>query len=230
MNTIKPLYFSFNSRSSGFVQNIYKNFSSLSLCLEKCAEKYWRTLKNLFPSPEENPIATISTDIVNEGEQPTIQDTVNRTPDNIILHVSVTNLIDKYSENRTFVLGFLMALIERSERDFALSEKKWMKFHADQRDLQFPTKSITEFKQFIGERRDYCVFLDEFVGHNWAVLIRNLIRTVGMTCIVANTNTNIANLVGASQSVFSRRQGDSTDYEVWCIIFSQLNYCEFRLY
>lgn len=64
-------------------------------------------------------------------------------------------------------------------------------------------------------------FLDEFIGEPCNVLLRNLARTVGLRCIVANTNSDIGNLTGHSQSLSSR--GEMMQYQVWSVIFSFLN-------
>ncbi len=232
LNSVKPLYFSFDTPINDKVQNIYKNFSSLSKCLMNCAEKDMERLLRLSPLPDQSSITTMttttSTDTVSGRNQPTIQIPEYRDSDLMFAHISASNLTSFYSRNKSFVLGFFMALIERSEREFEQSGQKWMKFHANQRDFHFSAKSMIEFKRFVGEGRDYCVFLDEFVGIPWAVLIRNLIRAAGMICIVANTNTNIANLVGVSQSVASRNEGGTNDYIVWSLIFSLLNYTSFQ--
>jgi hypothetical protein len=65
----------------------------------------------------------------------------------------------------------------------------------------------------------FSVFLDEFSSEDWCVFSRNLARAAELPCIVANTNTQITNLVGQKVS------GSRTDYpnEVWSVIFTRLN-------
>lgn len=63
--------------------------------------------------------------------------------------------------------------------------------------------------------------MDEFDSNPFAILFRNLVRAVGMTCILANTDTTIANLSGSASQ--------QEEYDVWSILFTQMNSLSFQL-
>ena len=51
---------------------------------------------------------------------------------------------------------------------------------------------------------------------NWATYVRNFARAIGLTCLVANTNTKVSNLVG------SENCRGSSDFFIWSIVIISL--------
>lgn len=76
--------------------------------------------------------------------------------------------------------------------------------------------SIEKIKKQPKFFKGFVLFLDEFVSSKWATYIRNLARSIGLTCLVANTNTRVANLVGTESC------SGSTDLRIWSIVITSL--------
>lgn len=137
--------------------------------------------------------------------------------------VTATDLKGKYRSNPLFVLGFFLNVMKQYEAKSAESSQplKWMEFYATGLS-SFDCNPIS-VEQFIEKKRSinvrFCVFLDEFLFDSWSAFVRNLARAVGLTCVVSNTNTNIANLVVKSSSM-SRSNGLE---EAWCLVFRRLD-------
>lgn len=101
-----------------------------------------------------------------------------------------------------------------------------MRFHAERDSFTYSAISIQEIyamnPEFLKKvRTKYYLFLDEFVGHYWTILIRNLACCLLIGTIVANTNSDIANLIGKLHSGASRGvwsfvvvKLDKTDWEI----------------
>ena len=203
----RPLYFSLDQSNFGCTQYIYSNFISLSKCLEVSAKKDFETFKKEFDP--------ISPELFEKKDGKYIN------ASQIYIHMNARNLILSFGETEFLILGFIMKLLEDSEENFESSKKYWPRFHAERKSFTFSGKTIKEFMLYSANlENQYCIFLDEFIGNEWAVLIRNLARAVGLPCIVANTNSDIANLTGINQSCASREEGR---IDVWSIIFTRLN-------
>ena len=140
---------------------------------------------------------------------------------------------NKLSNNESFAnikywtIGFLMKLVEEGNtlyKDESTNGETWMEFHAHRRDdrskFYFSPMSISDARKRSHEFEKYFLFLDEFVGHPWAVIVRNLARAIGLSGIVANTNSDIGNLSGYEQAGSS---GDDDKNEAWSMIVTLLN-------
>lgn len=142
-------------------------------------------------------------------------------------YISTTLLSSQRNQIPSLVLGFLYKIMEM-DINFKFPENEesglsWMSHHAQRPSFMFEKLSISEFKEKIGmdlRFKNYFVFLDEFKAFDWAVFVRNLIRAVGMWCIVASTNTQIANLTGIDAAT---RDDHELKYPpVWCLIQLEL--------
>ena len=197
IDSVRPLYFALNqyeTDDSLNIQQIYLNFESLNLAIQKFSEKDIETIKSILKLNELN-----------------------------YQHIAGGQLKTKYSNTPFWILGFLAALIMDAESNFDQNApgNNWMKFHAHRKNLKIVPTTIEKFQETIQSKcSGYCLFLDEFIGINWAVLIRNLARVIGLRCIVANTNTEIANITGKAQSLMSRTELNN----VWSIVITRLNY------
>ncbi len=61
--------------------------------------------------------------------------------------------------------------------------------------LYFTTfDGLNDFKAKIPQLEPCCIFLDEFSSDNWSVFARDLARAAGLSCIVVNPTSRIANL------------------------------------
>ena len=152
----------------------------------------------------------------------------------IYARVSCTSLLKDFKDKKFFTLGLLIALMEDAESKYnennvskLISGKKmsWIEFFAkrddERKEFYFSAVSIDEAIKKKKLFKKYFLFLDEFVGFPWSVLVRNICRAIGMRVLVANTNSDIANLTGKSQEGFSSRE--SGILEVWSIIVTRLN-------
>lgn len=171
-----------------------------------------------------------------EVVNPDTEDISNPTPKmsfkdlgGIYAEISVNKLSnhESYKDVKYFTLGFLMKLAEEGNALFVDDEtsgQSWMEFHAhrggDRSELYYSAISISEARAKRDVFEKYFLFLDEFVGHPWAVLIRNLARAIGLGTIVANTNSDIGNLTGYAQAASS---GDEANYVAWSYIVTKLN-------
>ena len=100
-----------------------------------------------------------------------------------------------------------MKLIEDAENNYNSANENWMRFYVNRKSFYYSSKTPNEFKSFISKLSNkYCLFLDEFTGKTGSVLIRNLARGAILKCIVANANSDIANLTGQAQSSASRTE------------------------
>ena len=63
---------------------------------------------------------------------------------------------------------------------------------------------------FLGEQLlNFVLFLDEFPDNDnfsYVLFLRNLARVIGIPCVLAATNSNVANLVGISENFASRQE------------------------
>ncbi len=108
---------------------------------------------------------------------------------------SLTRLQDEFSGAKFQTLGFLKELIDLGA--FTKGSDSWMTFHSHRPDFLFGGATIAEMK---GQFKGFILFLDEFNISKENTLLRNLARAVDMPCIVANTNTKIANLGGSGSN------------------------------
>ena len=159
--------------------------------------------------------------------------------DCILENIGSHNLEEKFRGVKFFTLGFLIKLIEDSELAEKVElkngmDKDWMKFHAERDTFSYSAKSIDDIKEMDPEfleiiRTKYFLFLDEFVakegGGYWAVLVRNLARCLEMGVVVANTNSDISNLIGKVHAGGSR----SGRSNVWSFVVVKLDKTDWEL-
>jgi hypothetical protein len=149
--------------------------------------------------------------------------------------ISADNLFSSFKNQKFFTLGFIVALMEEAEDNYDKNynsdlipgaKKSWMEFYSqregERSEFYFDAISINDVlqKKNLFKKKKYFLFLDEFSGFPWAVLIRNLIRAIGMRVCVANTSSDITNLAGKSHASSSRGTGI---LEVWSIVVVRLN-------
>jgi hypothetical protein len=169
-------------------QLIYKNFASLSDSLEAFARSDVRDMLN-------------------------VQSRLNGL-------ISASDIESCFQNVKLRTLGFLVALVKESCDNFKQSNLPWMKYHAQRPDFEFMPLSYSEFLTMSKNKNlftGFCLFLDEFMDHDWSVFIRNLARKIGLTCVVANTNSRIGNLVG------SHRSSGSSNARVWSFVVTRLD-------
>lgn len=210
-HVVRPLYFALkqtsNRAGAQISQTIYLNFASLNTCIENFAEKDLALIRRMYP-------------------------TNDALRDSFAKYSEITSeaLKTKHCDTKFLVLGLFAHLIKEANEYYAveIAERarprrlNWMEFYARRRENTFISAiSMNEIERKYGASffRKYCLFLDEFVGDDWAVYIRNLSRTIGLISIVSNTNTEIANITGKLQSSISRGEAD----KVWSILFTRLN-------
>jgi hypothetical protein len=144
-----------------------------------------------------------------------LADLTNQYPQGI--SIGAKSIKTSLSRFPSRVLGFLLALIDDAQSNEIQVDSSWMRYHATRPDFSFRRLSINDiecrpsnlFKGFV-------LFLDEFVTSNWAIYVRNLARAVGLSCLVANTNSKVANLVG------SENCSGSSDLSIWSIVVISL--------
>lgn len=204
IDKIRPLYFALDY-SNVSKQNIYKKFDELNFAIKEAAEEDYRTILTKFKEPK--------------GAM--------TEEDYILKNISSDNLENNFLEVKMFTLGLLIKLIEDSE----LGEEKlengteWMRFHSERDRFSYTALSINDitekgpiFLEMI--KTKYYLFLDEFVAEGyWAVLVRNLARCIEMAVVVANTNSDISNLIGKVHVGGSR----SDENDLWSFVIIKLD-------
>jgi len=122
------------------------------------------------------------------------------------------NLKNDYRSTQFLTLGFLMKLVEQSSHYPAT--QSWMEFHSRRPGFTFTSKSLSQVGNIF---EGYTLMLDEFKAEAPMSFLRNLARAVGLTCVVANTNTRIANVVGRTSS------SGSSKNSVWSFVLTRLD-------
>ena len=89
-----------------------------------------------------------------------------------------------------------------------------MRFHAERPGFEFQARSINTVPT--GFFNEFFLFLDEFVGNDTGLYLRNLARVSNLRCLVSNTNTRIANLTMGLAS-----GGDGPT--LWSLVINRLN-------
>ena len=115
-----------------------------------------------------------------------------------------------------WVLGLLQALQAHFENLLSSPPETWMSFYAAEFSLSFKQVSLRTFIAHPSLKK-FCLFLDEFKADNWAVFVRNLSRAAGLRCIVSNTNTRIANVIGRDTA------SGAAAKIVWAVVIGRLN-------
>ena len=124
------------------------------------------------------------------------------------------------------LLRHTRAKLQKLNETAALSggeEATWMEALAKVDDFSYAPMSIEKFRSEFPSP-DFCVFLDEFLSDPWCVYVRNLARYLKVPCIVSNTNTNIANLVGVAHASrgpdpVTDARGTFEEVDAWSLIF-----------
>ena len=138
---------------------------------------------------------------------------------NRISSPSTAQLLSNYCDKPLAVLGFFREVIEQgiAARRKSPENFNWMYFYARQlKPFKCWQVTINEFKDLLSGWKNevrcasYCVFLDDFTVSCWTIFVRNLARAVGLSCIVSNTQAEIADLVWKSDD-------RSTEPNCWCL-------------
>lgn len=189
-----PLYFVFNDR-----QYLYENFHPLTKTLIECAD----------------------------ADMNTIGVTTELNDSAIAKERLSTGYLSSYCEHvDMYVLGLFKSLIElATDQRESYRDIGWMKFLAKIDRLLCPPISLKDFSSFVSTKgpMKFVPFLDEFKRDNRCVFVRNISRAVGLRCVVANTNTNITNLVGPR--TFSRQDEEA----VWALVITKLDSANFAV-
>ncbi len=200
LEAVKPLYFPLSKAvpsSHRASQFIYNNYSGLAVALSNVAQADEVYLKDLARQ------RGIDFSDANGAR------------------ITDASSLEKFSNAPLWTLGFLVGLLEYLNQKFAAHpDKPWMELLADEMEFGYTQYSIEEIRG-LGCFDGTCVFLDEFVAEPWALLVRNLCRLLNVNCVVANTNAQVANLVGKEST--SVGSGD----HVWSIVFNKLNWSTF---
>ncbi len=144
--------------------------------------------------------------------------------------ISASDLLDQYNDKGLFVLGFILQIMKKAERDLptflqsSVEEeglRSWMGFYANELGgFDCSPVSIAKFqKESARLIIPFCVFLDEFLTDPWCGYVCNLILAVGCTCIVSNTNASITNL-SVKDTKSSRTIGVN---QGWSLVFRRLD-------
>lgn len=126
---------------------------------------------------------------------------------------SIKNTLNNYPSR---VLGFLAALAEDARRPQVQNHSSWMRYHSIRPSFSFERIRISDVENLADRFKGFVLFLDEFVGTPWAIYVRNFARAIGLTCLVANTNTKVANLVG------SENTSGASGFIIWSIVITSL--------
>lgn len=205
LEKVRPLYFTLGATYEGesqSTQKIYLNFEELNGYIEEFAlEDVGAVLKQ-----SRHNINVVGKSISNDAP--------------ILQRLTAKNLKKKHGNLKLSTLGFLVHLVKDAKHNYDTQNidfrPSWLKYHAERNNFEFKPVAIDDIQK--GFFDGYCLFLDEFRGHNWAVYIRNLARAVGLRCVVSNTNAEVANLVGKNQSDMSGSAGAF----VWSIVVTEL--------
>lgn len=181
-----PLYFVTNHD-----QLIYRNFSKMSNSLIKFAREDYEIIK----------------------EEISLKDCGN---------VATVDKLDEIDQLMLQSLGLLKTLIMDAKEKNNLeniSLTDWMLYFSNLRinhEKQIEPISIEQFQDlpdFRFIKNKFYVFIDEFHGRQELVLLRNLCRIHGITCVLASTNANVTNLFESSIHTSSRVENPS----VWSV-------------
>ena len=152
--------------------------------------------------------------------------------------VPATVLLSDHADKTFKTLGFFMALMKndseyRAAHGSGPDTDSQMFRHANRQGFAFFPMSIKDFvteMKVLGNK--FVVFIDEFSGNLWSVFVRNLVRAVEVACVLAGTNTDIANLTGVnsvSRDLISIKKEPQTVSpivatipDVWCIVTLKL--------
>ena len=210
---VRSLYFIANTQlireDNPRTQPIYYNYKSISDALLEYAELDYEKIKN---------------DGKSDGTGQSSRNPGFTEKDLEFIKVSRSYLNVNHRNTKFRVLGLFKELVLDAKKHYdSLPESdrcEWMEYHANRKNLLIQSTSIAELEEDRAFFKGYDLFLDEFSGDIEKVFIRNIARTIGLRCIVANTNAIIANLTGKVQADFSR---ESDADEVWSIVFTRLN-------
>jgi hypothetical protein len=187
-----PLYLVGNSKG----ESIYQNFTKLSHRLIQSAGK----------------------DYFDIYKQHSLKDS----------YVATVEILDCADKLKLRSLGLLKALIAEAKNTFNgfenISLTDWMKFLSKTKPTagsNIPVLSIQEFLQdpdFQAVIDKFYMFIDEFSAEKELVLLKNLCRVIGMTCVVASTDSKLTNLFKASPFTLSQIKNPS----IWTVVVPSL--------
>ena len=179
---LRPLYFLLFGKPIDTAQDIYKNFYKLSKTFRNFIAEDFKKLKKLNEIDEESP--------------------------DIFDQISSSSLLQDHLDTKFKTLGFIYSMIEHANENFnrnGNNAQTWMNFYTTSpRNITVEAKSLLDLENFDTGR--YVLFFDEFKASEANAFVRNLFRTAKFPVFVANTNSNVANLVGKSTTI-SRENG-----------------------
>jgi hypothetical protein len=199
--TVRCLYFLLCKDFTTNLQNIYKNFSYLSVKFQKFVADDFEKLKKL------NVLKSDKNDLYEQ--------------------ISSFKLCTEHWNTKFKTLGFVYALIEHGNANFDPNgTQSWMHFYAtSSKSVNIEPKSLDEFNRL--DISGYALFFDEFEASDGNAFVRNLFRTAFTSVLVAKTNSNVANLAGKIVSAGSREE-DSYGWSLAAVILNEVNQNIFR--
>ena len=217
LDKVRPLYFALGATGNvsydHIIQPIYLNYSKLNIAIQDLAEIDLKVL-------EKQPMRK---ELENEIKKKIISGDSQSSNFSLFFKCTSDELFKTYGKVEFLTLGLLCALVEDARKRYDTvdinSRPHWMKFHAERPELNFKGISIANILKDPDFFHGYCLYLDEYVGHDWAVLIRNLARSIGLKCVVSSTNAKIANLIGKEQSGLSGSKGP----QIWSVVVNKLD-------
>ncbi len=123
----------------------------------------------------------------------------------------------KDSVTDLFTVGFLLKLVEESKD--RPCDSSWLDFHAKRPGFFFKPVTLEKALKLIKNENvfdGYVLILDEFSHSAENVFIRNAARNLGLPCIVMNTNTKVANIVGKDSA------SAGTTESIWSLVITKL--------
>ena len=190
-----PLYFVFDSS-----QNIYKNFHNLS-------DDFLYAAKQDYGDFE---MKLVKLNWI-EGEHEPFS----------------LRLLQKVRDFKFRTLGILFQIMDGFDDQIVSSKfniSSWMEYLSNKRiNSKEPINpiSMVEFCQHSRAQfmlKNFYLFMDEFSATPELVVVRNLCRGIGLTCLLASTNAKVMNLIGKSRRSSSRTELPG----VWSVVVPKL--------
>lgn len=208
----RSLYFALSQVDSPIASNpqsIYLNFESLNRFIFKCSER--------------------DMEIISQYHQLDSLRSMKNYNEMVFKNISANNMKTNFSDQKFMILGLLLALVEDAENHYdnlhVNHQPAWMYYHAKRKTMTINPVSINTIRENLARFKNYFVFLDEyFENHNY-VYIKNIVRAAGLTCFVANTNTDVANLISKNLANHSRDDRNT----VWAHVITRLDLSSFTV-
>lgn len=196
-------------------QSIYENYFHWYQTLLGAVRSDFETFKKILSVNES------ANQVETEKCQPKAENTSSLPFDwKRIESLSAEILSSQYSQVHFWTLGLFWAIMKHVNEDPSRFKKLgWMTYFAELEELTFEPISIDEFKLTLAEYEftNFVVFLDEFLNELEFIFVRNIVRAAGIRLIVAKTNANIIQPIGAN--IVSSHE----KLTIWALVVSKLD-------